>query len=253
MSEQTGDEALEARIASYRSAASAPQPIGNSYKGLRAHAFPGLHAHVVEKMAARLPAGARVLDVAAGSGALSLRLADAGYRVTACDAVPENFRPREQVEFVELNLDQDFAARFEGGFDAIFCVEIAEHLENPRRLLRNCAALLAPGGWLLLTTPNIDNPASLANFVRYGQFRLFENRQYEKDGHITPICAWQIEKMAQENRLELEEIGSYGDALAELRGSPRLQWLARLLARLSLRPRGREGEILYALLRSPTP
>lgn len=44
----------------------------------------------------------------------------------------------------------------EGEADVVLCTEIMEHLDysNAIRLLRNCRKALAPGGMLLMTTPN---------------------------------------------------------------------------------------------------
>ena len=39
-------------------------------------------------------------------------------------------------------------------FDALVALEVLEHLPNPRTFLERAAALLRPGGRLLLTTPN---------------------------------------------------------------------------------------------------
>jgi hypothetical protein len=39
----------------------------------------------------------------------------------------------------------------------------------------------------VLSTPNIESPISLAQFIRTGQYRWFTEREYKVDGHITPI------------------------------------------------------------------
>ncbi|MDE2150637.1 MAG: methyltransferase domain-containing protein, partial [Gammaproteobacteria bacterium] len=139
----------------YRKAATTAAD-ANAYKGLRIHALPGLHEFVAGKSLEYFPAGATVLDLAAGSGALSLRLQDLGFAVTATDYVPENFRPRT-IPFVQADLNADFAAAYDNRFQAIVASEIIEHLENPRHFARQCDRLLAPGGRMVLTTPNIEN------------------------------------------------------------------------------------------------
>ena len=40
-----------------------------------------------------------------------------------------------------------------GRFDGIACLEVLEHLPEPERLLRQLDYCLAPGGWLLVSTP----------------------------------------------------------------------------------------------------
>ena len=73
--------------------ASSNEPGGAElYKGLPTYARPGLHGHVVEVVARHMPPPASILDLGAGSGALSQRLLDKGYAVCASDYVEGNFR-----------------------------------------------------------------------------------------------------------------------------------------------------------------
>jgi hypothetical protein len=65
-------------VEKYREAAVDPTTYANSYKGLKIHALPGLHEFTAARAAPYLKAGDRVLDLAAGSGAMSLRLSDMG-------------------------------------------------------------------------------------------------------------------------------------------------------------------------------
>ena len=132
----------------------------NNYRGLRIHALYGLHEFVGALAERTFAAGSNVLDLAAGSGALCLRLKDSGFNPTACDLVDENFRLHDSVPFVAANLNQDFPAEFAGRFEGIVATEIVEHLENPRHFLRQCFSALKPGGQLILTTPNVDSALS---------------------------------------------------------------------------------------------
>jgi SAM-dependent methyltransferase len=53
-------------------------------------------------------------------------------------------------------------AAFDGGFDAIVAKEVVEHLGQPDRWVGALAGRLAPGGELLLTTPNYGRLSTLA-------------------------------------------------------------------------------------------
>ncbi|MCF1196856.1 class I SAM-dependent methyltransferase, partial [Mangrovimonas futianensis] len=100
----------------------------------------GLHELAFERLTATLPPSdaVQVLELGAGGGAMSLRLADHGYRVTASDLFANSFTPREQIPFVELDLNQDFAARLTQRFSAVIALELVEHLENPHHFFRQC-------------------------------------------------------------------------------------------------------------------
>jgi len=230
----------------YKDAAYAPAGT-NSYKGLRIHALPGLHTFLAELLGKHARPGSTVLDLAAGSGAMSMRLQDLGYAVHAADYVKENFKPRE-IKFTQLDLNDDFSQIFrEKKFDAIVASEIIEHLENPRHFLRQCYRTLAPGGIVVLSTPNIQCSASLASFVRAGEFLWFSDADYKLQGHITPLSAWQLGHCLGESGFKTRWLGSFGSAPTKMDGSPRLKLLAKLLNMASTIPAAQRGEILVCI------
>jgi 2-polyprenyl-3-methyl-5-hydroxy-6-metoxy-1,4-benzoquinol methylase len=171
----------------YRKAASQDAGSNNQYRGLRIHAQNGVHESVGAIAARVLAPGSNVLDMAAGSGALCLRLKDMGLNPIACDLVAENFRLHDSLPFIAANLNQDFPSELLDRFDGITATEIVEHLENPRHFLRQCFSSLKPGGCLILTTPNVDSALSRAMLIRYGAFQWFSQKNYQSEGHITPL------------------------------------------------------------------
>ena len=215
----------------------------HEYKGLPIYAAPGLHDAAAQMLCTALAGGARVLEFGAGSGAMSLRLADLGFDVTASDLFPESFKP-PHVPFVAADLNGAFAVHWPQGFDAVMALEIVEHLENPREVLRQIRALLPIGGQLVLSTPNIANPVSQALFLRSGQFQWFRDVDYREQGHITPLSPWVLEKALQEAGFTIRAECAVSSPFRRVR---RLGWAVRLLARgfalLSGLPPARRGEL----------
>jgi 2-polyprenyl-3-methyl-5-hydroxy-6-metoxy-1,4-benzoquinol methylase len=216
------------RVDAFRRNAAQPSVTGAGYKGLAIHARAEVHEKVGRIAAASLAPGARVLDLAAGSGAMCLRLKDLGFVPTACDLVAENFRLHDQVDFFELNLNQRLPDCFGAMFDCVVATEIIEHIENPRHLLRQCFNALKPEGLLIVSTPNIASPASRAAYVRTGEFRWFDGENYTKDGHITPITLSGLRTMMAETGFAPGEITSVG----AVGWKGMIHWKTRLLVRL---------------------
>jgi 2-polyprenyl-3-methyl-5-hydroxy-6-metoxy-1,4-benzoquinol methylase len=110
-----------------------------------------------------LPGPIRTLDAGSGLGALSFHAAHAGNKVVAISFVARNnekARERAQalglhdVEFLDGDLRElDRVPASLGLFDQIYCIEVIEHLKDDRKLLRDLAALLKPGGRILLSAP----------------------------------------------------------------------------------------------------
>ncbi len=237
-------------VDSYRKAASTDAAAAWNYKGLTIHADPRVHEHVAEIVRAALPQGASVLDLAAGSGAMCLRLKDIGMRPTGTDLVRENFRLHDEVDFVTTNLNDELPAQLRQGFDCVVATELIEHLENPRHLIRQCYDLLNPGGLLILSSPNTASSISLAQFVRTGEFRWFTPLQYDNDGHIMPILLPVL-------RYALGECGFAAiriESIAPLHFRGLTWWKMRLLAWVLRHAIARpllEGDFLIAQARRP--
>jgi len=122
-----------------------------------------------------VPAGADVLDVGIGGGALGRHLASAGgCRVdgaTISPAEATHAAPHyRRIEVADLNvtaLDALFAGQ---RYDAIICADVLEHLPRPTAVLDSCRKLLAADGRLLLSIPNVAYSGLIAELLA-GEFR----------------------------------------------------------------------------------
>jgi 2-polyprenyl-6-hydroxyphenyl methylase / 3-demethylubiquinone-9 3-methyltransferase len=101
--------------------------------------------------------GKTALDVGCGAGLLTEPLARLGARVTGIDAAPEVIAvAREHAAAQALEIDYCNAAveETDGQFDLITSLEVIEHVAEPQSFLNAIAKRLAPGGILILSTPN---------------------------------------------------------------------------------------------------
>ncbi|MDH3240348.1 MAG: class I SAM-dependent methyltransferase [Alphaproteobacteria bacterium] len=136
-------------------------------------------------------APARVLDMPSGSGWLGERLPPE----TEIDGIDLfQSKPAGYSAFCAADLDAGVPDDL-GTYDAIVCCEGIEHVGNPLALLRSAARHLAPGGHIVVTTPNIWYPEAKLKFLTRGFFPGFPSLagaiQPGTHMHITPWSfAW---------------------------------------------------------------
>lgn len=106
---------------------------------------------------ANVRAGDRVLDLGCGAAELTAAIAATGARVTGVEVAEAALR-RARRDHPELEL---VLAPIDGplpfgdvSFDVVWSSEVIEHVGDTARWLSEVRRVLAPGGVLVLTTPN---------------------------------------------------------------------------------------------------
>ncbi|AMU88313.1 bifunctional 3-demethylubiquinone 3-O-methyltransferase/2-octaprenyl-6-hydroxy phenol methylase [Sphingopyxis macrogoltabida] len=103
-------------------------------------------------------AGRTAIDVGCGAGLLAEPLARMGANVTGVDAAPENIAAaREHAAGQGLSIHYhagELAALPPAMFDLVTSMEVVEHVTDPAAFIGELAARLAPGGLMILSTPN---------------------------------------------------------------------------------------------------
>jgi len=102
--------------------------------------------------------GRSALDVGCGAGLLCEPLARLGARVTGVDAAPENIAAaQDHATGSGLAIDYrqgELASLGLGKFDLVCSMEVIEHVADKPAFIAALAARLAPGGLMVLSTPN---------------------------------------------------------------------------------------------------
>jgi 2-polyprenyl-6-hydroxyphenyl methylase/3-demethylubiquinone-9 3-methyltransferase len=118
-------------------------------------------AHFARDARRRLPfEGLSALDIGCGAGLQAEPLARMGAATTAIDAAPENIAAAQShAEKAHLAIDYratsvEALAATGARYDLVTCLEVVEHVADRDSFFAALAALLAPGGLAILSTPN---------------------------------------------------------------------------------------------------
>jgi 2-polyprenyl-6-hydroxyphenyl methylase/3-demethylubiquinone-9 3-methyltransferase len=109
----------------------------------------------------------RVLDVGCGGGILAESMAKKGADVLGIDLAEKSIKVAElhKLETGVSNVNyrlvavEELAKEQAGQYDAITCLEMLEHVPEPASIVKACAQLCKPGGWVFFSTIN-RNPKS---------------------------------------------------------------------------------------------
>lgn len=110
--------------------------------------------------------GKSVLDVGCGGGILAEGMALAGAEVTGIDLAEKSIRVAQlhllesgaRVQYRNVAVEV-LAAEQPAAYDVVTCLEMLEHVPDPQSVVRACADLVRPDGWVFFSTLN-RNPKS---------------------------------------------------------------------------------------------
>jgi 2-polyprenyl-6-hydroxyphenyl methylase / 3-demethylubiquinone-9 3-methyltransferase len=131
-----------------------------------------INGHWIKSSADRFPlAGKSLLDVGCGGGLMTEALARMGGKVTGVDAAPENIsvaQAHADAQGLDVHYVCADVATMDGQFDLVTSMEVVEHVEDPAAFIQALADRLAPGGLMVLSTPN-RTPLSRLALITVGE------------------------------------------------------------------------------------
>ena len=126
----------------------------------------------LEEEARRRPAATdtlKLLDFGCGSGVFMLALLHQGFHVTGVDGSPgmilsasKQLSDTPYLEVADYQLEQISPETFDGRYrektyGAVFCMGVAEYVDDPSLLFHRLASVLEPGGILICSVPNRES------------------------------------------------------------------------------------------------
>jgi 2-polyprenyl-6-hydroxyphenyl methylase/3-demethylubiquinone-9 3-methyltransferase len=106
--------------------------------------------------------GQKVIDIGCGGGILADAMARAGANVTGIDLAGKALKVAQlhaleaetpNISYREISAEA-MAQEAPGSFDTVTCMEMLEHVPDPSSVVRACAQLVKPGGWVFFSTLN---------------------------------------------------------------------------------------------------
>lgn len=221
-----------------------------------AYAYANRQTQTIKLITDVLPAGARILDVAAAQGNFSLLLAEMGYQVTWNDLrgeLADYVRLKQERGQLEFAAGNAFELRFPHAFDAVLITEVIEHVAHPDQFLASVAMLVKPGGYVIMTTPNggyFRN--TLPRFSDCPDPSVHETAQFGPNGddHIFLLHPDEIRSIAGSAGLQIEKLVLFTNPLTNghLKLNPLLTFLPRALVDVVEKSSQRLPELLATKL-----
>jgi len=124
----------------------------------------------IPELVRRLSPPGRILDVACGEGFAARDLVSHGFQVCGIDKDPEALEKAalcyQQVILADI---ENELPPVDGQFEVIIFADILEHLADPAAVFARFTALLAPGGLVVVSVPNVAHWYVRLNLLR-GRF-----------------------------------------------------------------------------------
>ena len=154
-------------------------------------------------MIERLPPG-KLLDIGCSTGDWAIHWKEKGWNPYGLDIDDDHVRISVKrgiaAEVCDLNAERiPFTEEI---FDLIFAGEIIEHLVDTDGFLDELNRCLAPGGHLILTTPNL---ASFENRIRLllGVYPIWLDHRLKGSGHVRAYTPTVLKRQLREHGFEI--------------------------------------------------
>ena len=145
--------------------------------------------------------GKAVLDIGCGGGILAESMALQAEHVTGIDLAGKALGVArlhalesgvENLDYLEIAAEA-LAEQRPAAFDVVTCMEMLEHVPEPASVVRACAALVRPGGWVFFSTLNRNPKSFLLGIVAAEHvLRLLPRGTHEYARFIRPseLARW---------------------------------------------------------------
>jgi 2-polyprenyl-3-methyl-5-hydroxy-6-metoxy-1,4-benzoquinol methylase len=166
------------------------------------------YAHLRHEVIEAIPDGCRtILDVGCGKGTLGRWLKENGvatvYGVELFPAAGEEAK-RWLDQVVVGNVEQGELPFPAGTVDCIVCADVLEHTADPWAVVAKLKKLLAPGGCIVASIPNVGFHRNIRKMLR-GEWRYAEEGLLDRT-HLRFFTFQTIEELFSSQGMKIEKV-----------------------------------------------
>ncbi len=192
-----------------------------SQKGKETKIYKGLRQDVTARL---ISGGERLLDVGCGDGTFAVLVKNKYQEVYGVDISAEAIKRAKGkgIRVFQVNLNSERLPFEPDYFDTVTCLDVIEHVFDPRVLIEEIYRVLRPGGEGFITFPNI-------RFLRFLQSIIFAGRFPKTSGDSSLYDGGHLHYFASKDiELILEKAGFRGVAKRGLTSNSarrQLKWI----------------------------
>jgi len=142
----------------------------------------------------------KVIDVGCGGGILAESLAKLGAKVTGIDMGKEPLNVAKlhalesglSIDYQQITAEEQ-AQKNPEFYDVVTCMEMLEHVPDPASIIRSCAQMVKPGGYVFFSTLNKTIKSYLLAIVAAEKvLKLVPDGTHDHDHFIRPstLIGW---------------------------------------------------------------
>lgn len=173
-------------------------------------------AEIFQRTVARLPGvvDKRVAEIGSGKGYLLAVLRELGWDVQGIEISPDAARYGRETFSVPCHagtLEDYLAMDDRRSFPVVLCIDIIEHVLDPRQFVKGIARLTGPGGHVVIDTPN-----GRARHIDLEQ----ENWRGFNPFHIYCFSSDNLPRLLEEEGFEVSEVFTYNNTVERAAKKP---------------------------------
>ncbi len=173
----------------------------------------------------RLRRPARFLDIGCGQGGNLLAARSLGCIVTGVEPSTEHSLVARTAFGLDVRNCFFSADLFDEPFDMVMLSHVIEHIYDPNAFLEEVSKVVAPGGTLMVITPNAAATAAVLSGPYWTMLKSFDHVSMltpETFQHMSALRGWQLHQRQSEYHSEavLTLASGLRDALRERKQSP---------------------------------